>query len=134
MHEQKIKPKDIIERLPSTDLHEGDVLVITTGEGENAWTYHFVVEVTGNWPSGRLQATAPDGSQTSEEQFSLHGAGNWTTPQENPVQKQLGLAFTSYFTDIYLGGHMIGRFEGQEDRAVFDNPGQQITSITITRA
>lgn len=130
MRERYLKPTEKIERLSLDQLKTGDTVTITTGIDDDAWKYEFQVEEASQWPKGKLKGTAPDGSETGSVDFSLHGAGTWTTRQQNPVQKQ-ERGFTSYFDSIYLDGFMIGQFDGQEDRAVFDNPGQQITCIDI---
>lgn len=130
MSERRLKPNEDIERINLDTLKIGDEVTIKTGADDNAWTYHFVVEEAGQWPKGKLIGFAPDGSETESVDFSLHGAGNWTTRQQNPVQKQ-DRGFTSYFDSIYLDGFMVGQFEGYPDRAVFDNPDQKITHIDI---
>lgn len=122
-----------IERLRLEDLKAGDLVTITTGTGEDAWAYLFTVEEDGQWPNGTLVASAPDSSETEPVAFSLHGAGNWTNRRQNPVQEQ-ERGFNSDFNAIYIGGCLVGRFGGDEERAVFDQTGQEITRIELGRS
>jgi hypothetical protein len=130
---ERLRLNETTERLSLDQLRPGDVVTITTGTDDEAWRYVFTVTETGRWPDGTLKAVAPDGSETETVGFSLHGAGNWTTRQQNPVQKQ-DKGFTSYFDSIYIDGCMTGRFEGHDERVVFDQPGQKITSIGISHS
>lgn len=130
---EQLKPEEKIERLELEKVKAGDIIEVVTGSDEEAWTYALLVEEAGQWPKGQLTATAPDGTLTEPVGFALHGAGNWTTRKQNPVQKQ-ERGFTSYWDALYLRGYMVGKFDGQSDRAVFDQRGQEITEIKIVRA
>lgn len=122
-----------IERLELKELLAGDVVQIVTGVDDEAWVYDFTVENPSGWPTGTLQAKTPDGNEVGETGFSLHGAGRWTTRQQNPVQQQ-ERAFTSHFDCVFIGGYMTGKFDDEDDRAVFDSPGQAISAIRVHRA
>lgn len=111
-----------------------DVVTIVTGMEADAWTYTFkVTEANGHWPTGMLSAAAPDGTVTEEFEFALHGAGNWTTPSQNPVQDRMQQrGFASYWESVYVGGFMVGKFTGQSERSVFDNVGQEVSAIRVS--
>ena len=122
-----------LDRLEFDTLREGDIVAITTGQDEAAWDYHFIVDTAGKWPLGRLDARTPDGEDLGEIQFRLDGCGRWTTPQQNPVQKQLGRAFTPYFDGLVVGTFLMGFFPGEDNRCIFDKPGQEISEIQLFR-
>jgi hypothetical protein len=134
MGERVATNPETLDRIPLQDIIVGDVVAITTGEGAEAWQYELTVDdTTTQWPKGTLRTTRPDGQTLGPIAFAIHGCGNWTTREQNPVQTQLGTAFTSYFDSLYLGGFLVGHFEGQEERAVFDQPRQEVSHLTINR-
>lgn len=123
----------LLERLQLEALKVGDVVTIVVGAGDDAWTYKFrVMEMHGRWPMGMLCAAAPNGTVTEEFEFTLHGTGRWTTPNQNPCQSpMLERGFTSYWDSVRVGDYMAGKFAGQPERAVFDNPGQEVSAISV---
>ena len=132
MKEQHLKPQEKIDRLNLEQLRMGDVVTITTGLDDEAWRYIFILDEASQWPHGTIKGISPDGAETEELGFSLHGAGQWTDRRQNPVQKQ-DRGFTSYYDSIYLDGFMVGQFDGHDERQVFGQPGQQITHIDLKR-
>ncbi len=123
-----------LEQLRLSELEAGDILTITTGAGEQAWNYTFIIEdPEGTWPKGTLSAISPDGSFVEPVNFSLHGSGKWTTREQNPVQKQTN-GFTASWESLYKGEYLVGFFEGNDERSVFDKRGQEITNITLQRS
>jgi len=122
--------KENPNRLEFETLYPGDELVITTGLADEAYRYDFAVNSTaGRWPSGTLKETNPAGAVVGPFDFELHGCGDWTTRQQNPVQDQR-IAFTPYYEGLIVGRFMWGKPPGAGDRLVFDRPGQKITEIT----
>lgn len=115
-------------RLEFEVLHAGDELSVVTGHGDEAWRYSLTVQNARRWPSGPFTAHDPEGSPTGPYDFEIHGCGQWTTRAQNPVQKQ-EIAFTPYFDGLLVGRFMLGKFIGEQDRAVFDKPGQEISEI-----
>jgi hypothetical protein len=118
------------DRLEFDRLHEGDQLQIVTGQGDEAWNYSFLVKNTeARWPVGSLSAINPDGTAEPYIGFALHGCVRHTTRSQNPVQTQR-TALTPYYDGLVIGNFMWGKFEGEDDRAVFDKAGQEISQIT----
>jgi hypothetical protein len=122
-----------INRLALAELNVGDRVFLKTGEGRDAFEYEFEIEDTSTiGPSGQLKETRPNGNKVGPLPFTLHGAGQWTTRQQNPVQEQ-ERGFTSYFDSLYLGGFMVGTTPGVEHRLIFDKPGQEISHIEVVK-
>lgn len=124
---------EALEALEFKNLAAGDVLTVTTGVGDEAWDYYFVVDEPGRWPKCRLDVRNPDGDEVGEISFEIHGCGRWTNRQQNPVQDQ-ERAFTPYYDGLRIGSFMWGKFEGAENRSSFDKPGQEISYISHTTA
>lgn len=123
---------DTLERLEFSDVKPGDTIHFSMGSGDDAWVVRFEVQEVDGWPTGILTAMMPDGTPTSSEPFTLHGCGRWTNRRQNPVQRQ-ELAFTPYYDGLIAGSFMWGVKPGTRDRLVFDNPGQELTSIIHER-
>ncbi len=128
MKEVLSDPEKQLKQIILADMKQGDIIIIVTGRDEHAWNYEFAVAQEGKWPKGTLIATSPDGTVSPPLHFEMHGAGNWTSRQDNPVQT-LERAFTSYFQHIYIGGNLVGRAVDEFDRMVFDKPGQEISEM-----
>jgi hypothetical protein len=122
-----------VARLEFDVLRPGDHLQITTGRDDEAWKYDFAVELLEpKWPSGSLSATTPDGTAVDPLNFEMHGCGQYTTRRQNPVQQQMGIAFTPYYDGLITGSFLWGKFGGQIERSVFSNKGQEINQIIHT--
>ena len=130
MAERLHQNAEALERVEIEKLRCGDSLEITTGEGDDRWTYFFTVDEAARFPKGRLSAITPKGVFTHTMPFELMGAGNWTTRKQNPVQDQ-EKGFTSYFDAVYLGGNLTGLLGDERERVVFSEPGQTISYITL---
>lgn len=124
---------EILDHLEFSDLRDGDVIHMTIGSDDDAWALVFTVESADSWPTGVLSATAPDGSQPEPVRFTLHGCGRWTTRAQNPVQTQ-DRAFTPYYDGLVEGSYLWGVRTEEPGRIAFDNPGQEITAISVDKA
>lgn len=134
MKERLRSPEESLEQLLLSNIEVSDVVTIIAGKPEEAWEYRFVVtETDGHWPKGMLTAISPQHEVSETLGFTLHGAGNWTTRRQNPVQTQ-ETAFTSYWAHLYIGGLMVGIFEGQSERSIFGKVGQEISDIRLDRS
>lgn len=134
MKEQLTDTGEQVERLRLADLQIGETVIVITGANDQVWRYSFTVKsLEEGWPRGILGATTPDDLSVSPVPFTLHGAGNWTTRRQNPVQTQ-DRGFTSYWDSLYKGGCMVGVFDGQTNRVIFDQPGQEITDIILYKS
>lgn len=124
----------LLENIRLTSLKVGDTVDIKLGTGNQVFSYSFIVEEEGNWPTGIMTETYPNGSLGGSGLFSLHGSGMWTTREQNPVQDQQ-VAFTSYFDQLQVGRFLVGALPNAEigDRLVFDNPGQEISGLSLTK-
>ncbi len=124
-----------IDRLELKDLCVGDRLCITTGTGEDMFTYDFMVSVSGKWPQGLFHEIRPDGTIAGPMEMSLHGSGIYTDRKQNPVQQQ-ARAITSYFDSLKLGDFLIAAAPGANigERLIFDMPGQEISGISLQAA
>lgn len=120
---------DHVKRLEFSDVQTGDIIDVTTGIDDSAWNYKIDVTKSGVWPSGNLVATKPSGRSSKPVPFQLHGCGRWTTPAQNPVQKQPGIAFTPYYQGLIVGSFLWGKIEGQAERLAFVEKGQEISDI-----
>ena len=130
MGETLSQKEEALDKLELESLKVGEVVEITTGKDEEAWQYTFTVEDTvSQWPQGKLVAATPTGEITQPVGFHLHGSGSWTDRSQNPVQTQ-DRGFSSYFDRLYRGEYMVGKFEGETIRSIFDKKGQEITKIT----
>lgn len=126
-----------IDRCEFSDLNLGDTINLTLGVGDEAYKYTCVMlEVGKQWPLGTFTEIAPDGAVTGPMAVEMHGCGQWTTRQQNPVQDQLGEALTPYWDGLLVGRLMIIKDPkaAPGDRLVFDKPGQKITEISVARA
>ncbi len=124
-----------LRQLEFKTLQVGDVVTVVTGTEDQSWRYRFdVTDTSTRWPDGTLTATKPDGDEIGPANFALHGCGQWTTRQQNPVQDQMGLAFTPYYDGLIVSHFMWGKLEGTEDRIVFDKQGQEISEISVQKA
>jgi hypothetical protein len=118
-----------LDRIELKDMKVGDRIEITTGIDKEAWTYTLTIDDTSSrWPKGQLVALLPNGELSPQVGFILHGSGLWTDSDQNPVQTQRR-AFSSYFDSLSVGSFMVGRFEGEQDRAIFDKKGQEVSRI-----
>lgn len=115
-------------------LAQGDIVIITTGVGEEAFKYAFLVREPSKWPTGLLEEIRPDGTSIGPLPVHLHGSGRWTTRQQNPVQTQ-ERQFTSYFDSLRIGDFLVVAASDAElgERLVFDKPGQEISYISIAK-
>lgn len=115
--------KDKTDRIELVRLKKDDILRITSGTPElTTFYYDFAVEVQGKWPVGVIQEFTREGVMVIEGRFELQGSGIWTTQAQNPVQKQPGIAFTSEFQDLFIGGFMVGCDpDNRTDRIVFND-------------
>lgn len=114
-----------ISGLEFETLQEGDQILITTGTGEDAWTYEFSVEdATDKQPSGSLVAVNPQGQRTAPIHMFLHGCGRWTRPERHPV-------WEPYYDGIIVGHYLIGQPDSAYERWVFDRANQEISAIEV---
>lgn len=129
--------KLVEKRLEFSDVKMGDMIHITTGVGDQALHFDFLVEQPKDkdgWPTGVLSARMPDGTELPAAEFSLHGCGQWTTRAQNPVQTQ-ERAFTPYYDGLVVGSYFWGAQPTEQgDRIAFTEPGQEISAIDVTRA
>ena len=136
MNEKLETRREEVDRLELGGLAVGDVVHITTGREEDAFHYEFEVEQTGEWLQGLLQETRPDGSIVGPAPILLHGSGLWTDRSQNPVQKQ-NRALTIAFGSLIKGQFLVTAIPSvgsTGQRLVFDNDGQEITTISHTPA
>lgn len=117
------------------DVEVGDLITITTGRDDKAWTYEFgVFDMSAHWkwPRGALKATSPDGQESPIIPADLHGSGIHTTREQNPCQTQ-SWAITPNFEGLSVGSFLMAKPDAAADRIIMDKPGQEISAIHVAK-
>ncbi len=98
----------LLERGESLDLKElqvGSRVVVLAGtDPSDTYRYDFLVCEPGEKPKCLFMQTAPDGELSPVADVILEGTGNWTTREQNPVQKQ-ATAMSIFHGGMSLGGY-----------------------------
>ncbi len=75
-----------MERLVLSTVKAGETITAVAGQEPEAYSYDFKVIEAGERPTCDLTQTGPDGATVGPSPVVLEGSGNWTTPEQNPVQ------------------------------------------------
>lgn len=103
------------ERLELASVETGTRIIVKAGEEPEAFTYTFDVREAGDRPYCELTQTNPDGTTVGPAMAILEGTGQWTTPEQNPVQRgdimagkpHQALALSIGWGALRLGGSVI---------------------------
>jgi hypothetical protein len=118
------------EELEFKDLSPRDVIIITTGQGNDACRYEFFVEDIRPPLLGLLNTTGSEGEMIGPVPFVLLGCGKWRESRHSLGQKT-NKSFEPYNKGLVVGSFLWGQLYDENGMTVFDNPDEEISAIEV---